>query len=125
MQIITPDIGLDQAQVTEILVKVGDQIAENDSILVLESDKASVEVPSTVSGTVKSISVNVGDTVKEGTLLIELEAGESSEASEQSATKADATPETEAPSTDDAELEVAPAKEPSQAEAPLKVVKSN
>lgn len=118
MQIITPDIGVDQAQVTEILVKVGDQIAENDSILVLESDKASVEVPSTVSGTVKSISVNVGDTVKEGTLLIELEAGESSEASEQSATKADATPETEAPSTDDAELEVAPAKEPSQAEAP-------
>lgn len=118
MQIITPDIGVDQAQVTEILVKVGDQIAENDSILVLESDKASVEVPSTVSGTVKSISVNVGDTVKEGTLLIELEAGESSEASEQSATKADATPETEAPSTDDAELEVAPAKEPSQADAP-------
>lgn len=118
MQIITPDIGVDQAQVTEILVKVGDQIAENDSILVLESDKASVEVPSTVSGTVKSISVNVGDTVKEGTLLIELEAGESSEASEQSATKADATPETEAPSTDDAELEVAPAKERSQAEAP-------
>ena len=118
MQIITPDIGVDQAQVTEILVKVGDQIAENDSILVLESDKASVEVPSTVSGTVKSISVNVGDTVKAGTLLIELEAGESSEASEHSATKADATPETEAPSTDDAELEVAPAKEPSQAEAP-------
>ena len=118
MQIITPDIGVDQAQVTEILVKVGDQIAENDSILVLESDKASVEVPSTASGTVKSISVNVGDTVKEGTLLIELEAGESSEASEQSATKADATPETEAPSTDDAKVEEGPAKDAPQAEAP-------
>ena len=118
MQIITPDIGVDQAQVTEILVKVGDQIAENDSILVLESDKASVEVPSTASGTVKSISVNVGDTVKEGTLLIELEAGESSQANETSDTKAEATPETEAPSTDDAELEVAPAKERSQADAP-------
>jgi pyruvate dehydrogenase E2 component (dihydrolipoamide acetyltransferase) len=118
MQIITPDIGVEQAQVTEILVKVGDQIAENDSILVLESDKASVEVPSTAKGTVKSISVNVGDTVKEGTLLIELEAGESSEASEQSATKADATPESTAPSTDDAKVEVAPAKEASQADAP-------
>ena len=93
MQIITPDIGVDQAQVIEILVKVGDQIAENDSILVLESDKASVEVPSTASGTVKSISVNVGDTVKEGTLLIELEAGESSQANETSDTKAEATPE--------------------------------
>lgn len=118
MQIITPDIGVDQAQVTEILVKVGDQIAENDSILVLESDKASVEVPSTASGTVKSISVNVGDTVKEGTLLIELEAGESSDASEESATKAEATPETEAPSTDDAKVEEAPAKDAPQAEAP-------
>nr|WP_298891699.1 2-oxo acid dehydrogenase subunit E2 [uncultured Acinetobacter sp.] len=113
MQIITPDIGVDQAQVTEILVKVGDQIAENDSILVLESDKASVEVPSTASGTVKSISVNIGDTVKEGTLLIELEAGESSDASEESATKAEATPETEAPSTGDAKVEDAP-----QAQAP-------
>lgn len=118
MQIITPDIGVDQAQVTEILVKVGDQIAENDSILVLESDKASVEVPSTASGTVKSISVNVGDTVKEGTLLIELEAGESSQANETSDTKAEATPETEAPSTDDAKVEEGPAKDAPQAEAP-------
>ncbi|SDC59808.1 pyruvate dehydrogenase E2 component (dihydrolipoamide acetyltransferase) [Acinetobacter marinus] len=118
MQIITPDIGVDQAQVTEILVKVGDQIAENDSILVLESDKASVEVPSTASGTVKSISVNVGDTVKEGTLLIELEAGESSQANEQSDAKAEATPETEAPSTDDAKVEEEPAKDAPQAEAP-------
>ncbi len=118
MQIITPDIGVDQAQVTEILVKVGDQIAENDSILVLESDKASVEVPSTASGTVKSISVSVGDTVKEGTLLIELEAGESSQANETSDTKAEATLEGTAPSTDDAKVEEAPAKEASQAEAP-------
>ena len=118
MQIITPDIGVDQAQVTEILVKVGDQIAENDSILVLESDKASVEVPSTASGTVKSISVNVGDTVKEGTLLIELEAGESSQANETSDTKAEATPESTAPSTDDAKVEEAPVKDASQAEVP-------
>ncbi len=120
MQIITPDIGVDQAQVIEILVKVGDQIAENDSILVLESDKASVEVPSTASGTVKSISVNVGDTVKEGTLLIELEAGESSQANETSDTKAEATPESTAPSTDDAKVEEAPVKDASQAEVPSK-----
>lgn len=112
MQIITPDIGVDQAQVTEILVKVGDQIAENDSILVLESDKASVEVPSTAKGTVKSISVNVGDTVKEGTLLIELAAEDSSEASEQPATKA--TPESTTSSTTEAKVEEAPANNTSQ-----------
>ena len=45
MQIKTPDIGVDQATVAEILVKVGDRIALEDSIVLLESDKASVEVP--------------------------------------------------------------------------------
>ncbi|KAA8731291.1 pyruvate dehydrogenase complex dihydrolipoyllysine-residue acetyltransferase [Acinetobacter qingfengensis] len=73
MQITTPDIGVDKAVVAEILVKVGDHIAENDSIVLLESDKASVEVPSSASGIVKAILVNLGDDVKEGIALIELE----------------------------------------------------
>nr|WP_279052328.1 2-oxo acid dehydrogenase subunit E2 [Acinetobacter tandoii] len=73
MQITTPDIGVDKATVAEILVKVGDQIAVDDSLVLLESDKASVEVPSTSAGVVKSISVAVGDEVSEGTVLIELE----------------------------------------------------
>lgn len=73
MQITTPDIGVDKATVAEILVKVGDQIAVDDSLVLLESDKASVEVPSTSTGVVKSISVAVGDEVSEGAVLIELE----------------------------------------------------
>lgn len=73
MQIKTPDIGVDQATVAEILVKVGDAINVDDSIVLLESDKASVEVPSTSAGVVKSISVQLGDSVAEGAVLIELE----------------------------------------------------
>ncbi|MFA2931020.1 2-oxo acid dehydrogenase subunit E2 [Acinetobacter pittii] len=74
MQIKTPDIGVDKAVVAEILVKVGDSIAENDSLVLLESDKASVEVPSTSVGVVKSILIKEGDSVAEGTVLLELEA---------------------------------------------------
>ena len=73
MQIKTPDIGVDKATVAEILVKVGDQIAVDDSLVLLESDKASVEVPSTSTGVVKSITIAVGDEVSEGAVLIELE----------------------------------------------------
>ena len=73
MQIQTPDIGVDKATVADILVKVGDTIAVDDSIVLLESDKASVEVPSTAAGVVKSILVQQGDEVTEGTVLIELE----------------------------------------------------
>lgn len=80
MQIKTPDIGVDSAAVAEILVKVGDTIAENDGIVVLESDKASVEVPSTSAGVVKRILIKEGDDVTQGIALIELE----SEASEKS-----------------------------------------
>ena len=80
MQITTPDIGVDKAVVAEILVKVGDIIAVDDSVVLLESDKASVEVPSTSAGVVKSILVNLGDSVAEGAALIELEAEGQTEA---------------------------------------------
>ena len=80
MQITTPDIGVDKAVVAEILIKVGDTIAVDDSVVLLESDKASVEVPSTSAGVVKSILVNLGDSVAEGTALIELEAEGQTEA---------------------------------------------
>ena len=104
MQITTPDIGVDKATVAEILVKVGDSIAVDDSIVLLESDKASVEVPSTSAGVVKSIAVNLGDSVAEGAVLIELEAeGESAAApkaqseSVAPAAQAASAPEAEAP----------------------------
>lgn len=83
MQITTPDIGVDKAVVAEILVSVGDTIQENDSIVLLESDKASVEVPSTAAGVVKTILVKQGDDVTEGTVLIELDSEASASNAEQ------------------------------------------
>ena len=86
MQIQAPDIGVDKALVAEILVKVGDHVAVDDSILVLESDKATVEVPSTAAGIVKSILVQQGDEVSEGVALVELE--QESKATESNAAEA-------------------------------------
>lgn len=85
MQIKTPDIGVDKATVAEILVKVGDRIELEDSIVLLESDKASVEVPSTAAGVVKSIAVQLGDSVAEGAVLIEVDSAADSAAEEKPA----------------------------------------
>lgn len=93
MEIKAPDLGVESAEVSEIMVSVGDKITENDNIVLLESDKAAVEVPSSGSGTVSKIMVSVGDTVTEGTVLIELEAGseaESDTVEEQESTQSDA-----------------------------------
>ncbi|WP_320822113.1 biotin/lipoyl-containing protein, partial [Reinekea sp.] len=67
-----PDIGMDSANVIEIAIQVGDQIAIDDTLVILESDKASMDVPSRVSGEVVAITVKIGDTVAEGTQLIEV-----------------------------------------------------
>lgn len=90
MQIQAPDIGVDKALVAEILVKVGDHVAVDDSLLVLESDKATVEVPSTAAGIVKSILVKQGDEVTEGVALIELESESAAEAPANEAPTAEA-----------------------------------
>ncbi|KFA59260.1 Dihydrolipoamide acetyltransferase component of pyruvate dehydrogenase complex [Gilliamella apicola] len=68
-----PDIGGDEVEVTEILVKVGDTISVDDSLITVEGDKASMEVPATIAGTVKSITVKVGDKVKTGSKIMEFE----------------------------------------------------
>lgn len=99
MQIKTPDIGVDKAVVAEILVKVGDSIAENDSLVLLESDKASVEVPSTSAGVVKSILIKEGDSVTEGTVLFELEAEGAVPAQAEEVAKPAPAAEKEAPAT--------------------------
>ncbi|MFQ0994203.1 pyruvate dehydrogenase complex dihydrolipoyllysine-residue acetyltransferase [Gilliamella sp. BG2] len=68
-----PDIGGDEVEVTEILVKVGDTISVDDSLITVEGDKASMEVPATIAGTVKSITIKVGDKVKTGSKIMEFE----------------------------------------------------
>jgi len=76
-QIHVPDVGSsDPVDIIEISVKVGDTISAEDTIIVLESDKATVEVPAPQGGKVAAISVKVGDRVKEGDALMELEAEE-------------------------------------------------
>ncbi|KYQ85158.1 pyruvate dehydrogenase complex dihydrolipoyllysine-residue acetyltransferase [Acinetobacter sp. NRRL B-65365] len=110
MQIQAPDIGVDKALVAEILVKVGDHVAVDDSLLVLESDKATVEVPSTAAGIVKSILVKQGDEVTEGVALIELESESAVEAPVNEAPKAEA-PKAEAKPVE-AETKVQPAAAP-------------
>ena len=84
MSIITitvPDLsGSTDVDVVEVLVKDGDTISEGDSLLVLETDKASMEVPATHSGVVVSMKIKVDDQVNEGDLLLELDTGASASA---------------------------------------------
>ncbi len=82
-----PDLGdSSEVEVIELLVSVGQEVSENDSLLVLESDKAAMEIPAPTSGVVKSIAVNLGDQVTTGTEILTLEVAESgSPSDEQSA----------------------------------------
>ena len=65
-----PDIGGDEVEVTEVMVKVGDKIAAEQSLITVEGDKASMEVPAPFAGVVKELKVNVGDKVKTGSLIM-------------------------------------------------------
>jgi pyruvate dehydrogenase E2 component (dihydrolipoamide acetyltransferase) len=78
MDIKVPDIGdFDEVAVIELLVKPGDKIVAEQSLITVESDKASMEIPSSAAGTVKELKVQVGDKVKEGSVVLVLEtAGE-------------------------------------------------
>lgn len=122
MQIQTPDIGVDKALVAEILVKVGDHVAVDDSLLVLESDKATVEVPSTKAGIVKNILVQQGDQVTEGVALIELEdESQTAESAAQDKPESNAA-KAEEKSVVEAEPEAKPAVETTQAAASSQVL---
>ena len=70
-KVIVPDIGdFENVEIIEIQIKSGDKIKKNDSVVTLESDKSSVEVPSTAEGTVENINVKIGDKVSKGDVLI-------------------------------------------------------
>lgn len=103
-----PDLGADSAEVTEILVSVGDKIEAEDSICVLESDKASLEVPSPVAGTVKAIHIKSGDKLSEGADLIEVDVDSGEEAE----------PEAKSEPEEDSEKESEKASESSEEKAP-------
>lgn len=95
-----PDIGGDEVEVTEVMVAVGDTVAAEQSILTVEGDKASMEVPSPFAGVVKEIKINVGDKVNTGSLVMIFEvtaAPAASEAPKAAAATAPAQPAAAAP----------------------------
>nr|WP_313090880.1 2-oxo acid dehydrogenase subunit E2 [Moraxella sp. CTOTU48268] len=93
MEIKVPDLGVDSAEVSEIMVKVGDVINVDDNIVLLESDKASVEVPATSAGTITAINLQIGDKVKEGDVILTIDSVDNSQSNttpvEQSAQQTD------------------------------------
>ncbi|WP_447017932.1 dihydrolipoyllysine-residue acetyltransferase [Shewanella algae] len=99
-QVLVPDIGGDEVQVIEICANVGDSLAAEDSIITVESDKATMDIPAPFAGVLKELKVAVGDSVSEGT-LIALMAAEGAEAP-----KAEAAP---APAAAPATAQAAPA----------------
>ena len=92
-----PDIGNGEGEVIELLVKVGDRIEADQSLLTLESDKASMEIPAPKAGVIKSLKVKLGDRLKEGDELLELDVDGDSAAPAASAPAA--APEAAAPAT--------------------------
>ncbi|WP_330163772.1 biotin/lipoyl-containing protein, partial [Vibrio harveyi] len=74
IEINVPDIGADEVEVTEILVSVGDKVEEEQSLITVEGDKASMEVPASQAGIVKEIKVAEGDSVTTGSLIMIFEA---------------------------------------------------
>ncbi|MBT6455510.1 MAG: branched-chain alpha-keto acid dehydrogenase subunit E2, partial [Gammaproteobacteria bacterium] len=76
-KILLPDVGdFDEIEVIEVIISVGDEVEKDDSIITLESDKATMEIPTSFTGKIKSISVNVGDRIAEGTVIAEIEVSE-------------------------------------------------
>ena len=112
-----PDIGSGEGEVIELFVKVGDRIEADQSILTLESDKASMEIPAPKAGVVKALKVKLGDRLKEGDELLELESeeGTDSEAPAQAAAEP-AAASTGGP-TDEAEAPTPPSDENPSASA--------
>jgi pyruvate dehydrogenase E2 component (dihydrolipoamide acetyltransferase) len=78
IEVHVPDIGdFAEVEVIEILVKPGDSIAAEQSLVTVESDKASMEIPSAAAGIVRELRVKLGDKVAKGSLLLMLEPGTS------------------------------------------------
>ena len=110
-----PDIGSGDGEVIELFVKVGDRIEADQSILTLESDKASMEIPAPKAGVVKSLKVKLGDRLKEGDELLELEVEGGAAAPEAPAPAAPAAAAEKPAAAPVAEAPAAPAAAPAQA----------
>jgi dihydrolipoamide dehydrogenase len=89
-QIMVPDIGnFDSVEVIDVIVKIGDTIKKEDSLITVESDKASMDIPSTHEGKVTKIDLKVGDKVKQGSNILVIELSESNEKPQKAETKSE------------------------------------
>ena len=120
VEVKVPDIGdFDEVAVIEVLVKVGDTVKAEQSLITVESDKASMEIPSSTAGVVKELKVEVGSKVKEGSVVLVLEAeGAGAAAPAPAAAPAAAAP---APAPAPAAAAPAPAAAPAAASGPVEV----
>ena len=117
VEVKVPDIGdFAEVEVIEILVKPGDTVAAEQSLITVESDKASMEIPSSASGVVRELRVKLGDKVAEGSLILMLDASDAAAASAASAQAASAPAAPASPA-----AAPAPAPAPSVAPAPAPV----
>jgi pyruvate/2-oxoglutarate dehydrogenase complex dihydrolipoamide acyltransferase (E2) component len=90
VEVKVPDIGdFDSVEVIEVLVAEGDTIEAEQSLITVESDKASMEIPAPSAGKVKSLKIKVGDKVQEGSVILELEALQEQKSSNQKETRKD------------------------------------
>ncbi len=110
-EVRVPDIGdFSDVPIIEVLVKAGDSLREEDALVTLESDKATMDVPSPHAGTVTELKVAVGDKVSEGTLILTMEVGgAAAEESKSAKKKADEAPEHKAEAPPKAADQAAPA----------------
>ena len=93
VEIVVPDIGnFDSVDVIEVLVAVGDTIAKEDSLITVESDKASMDIPSSHAGVVKELKVAVGDKVAKGSLILVIESAQAAAAESKPAAAVEAAP---------------------------------
>ncbi|WLS78258.1 pyruvate dehydrogenase complex dihydrolipoyllysine-residue acetyltransferase [Erwinia pyri] len=107
-----PDIGGDEVEVTEVMVKVGDKVAAEQSLITVEGDKASMEVPAPFAGTVKEIKISTGDKVSTGSLIMVFEVEGAAPAAAPAAKQEEA-----APAKQEAKQEAKPASTPAKAES--------
>jgi len=126
IEVKVPDIGdFSNIPIIEVLVKPGDAIAKEDTLVTLESDKATMDVPSPANGVVRDLKIKVGDKVSQGSLLLTLEAQEQANKSEMPQAKAPAVPASAPPSRDArTPSKAAPPVQPPASHAPTKAAPS-
>ncbi len=125
-KILLPDVGdFEDIEIIEVIINTGDSVEKDDSIIILESDKATMEIPSPLTGEIKSVDVKVGDRISEGAQIAQIETAESdAEESIEPATAVEqppaaAAPEEKAPEPAPAPAPAAAAPSPTAAAEPV------